>query len=224
MKENKEIKENEKKFPKLKSWEGKRVVTLKDIDMVHNRPTGTARRNFNKNKQRFIENEDYYKISAYEFRTQIDGNETKKVAEDVYLFTEMGYLILVKSFKDDLSWEVQRRLVNSYFKQDSKQELIQGSEIDMSKALVKNKPKTWYEKNQWKMKVICDCFGWERKYLYHKMLTELSELYNMEFFEEMFVKETGKVLKYKIQLIEFYPMMQDIANRYLDFLLGNTGE
>ena len=56
------------------------------------------------------------------------------------------------------------------------------------------------------------------------MLTELSEVYNMEFFEEMFVKETGKVLKYKIQLIEFYPMMQDIANRYLDFLLGNTGE
>ena len=33
-----------------------------------------------------------------------------------YLITETGYLMLVKSFTDDLSWEVQRQLVQSYFK------------------------------------------------------------------------------------------------------------
>lgn len=207
-------------LPAIKEWNGQRVVTLKDIDSVHDRPNGTARRSFNKNKKHFIDGVDYFVRNSYEAKQEYGISAPNGLT----LLTESGYLMVVKSFTDDLSWEVQRRLVNSYFKQESKQELIQGSEIDMSKALVKNKPKTWYEKNQWKMKVICDCFGWERKYLYHKMLTELSEVYNMEFFEEMFVKETGKVLKYKIQLIEFYPMMQDIANRYLDFLLGNTGE
>lgn len=210
-------------LPAIKEWNGQRVVTFKDIDLVHGRSKGNAKRNFTNNRKHFIDGVDYFVVSKEQCNGKIFpiGNIPPK---GLTLLTESGYLMVVKSFTDDLSWEVQRRLVNSYFKQDSKQELIQGSEIDMSKALVKNKPKTWYEKNQWKMKVICDCFGWERKYLYHKMLTELSEVYNMEFFEEMFVKETGKVLKYKIQLIEFYPMMQDIANRYLDFLLGNTGE
>ncbi|HNQ43870.1 MAG TPA: hypothetical protein PKI59_05545 [Candidatus Cloacimonadota bacterium] len=31
-------------------------------------------------------------------------------------FTESGYLMLVKSLTDDLSWAVQRELVNSYFR------------------------------------------------------------------------------------------------------------
>ena len=32
------------------------------------------------------------------------------------IITESGYLMLVKSFDDDISWEVQRSLVNTYFK------------------------------------------------------------------------------------------------------------
>ena len=34
---------------------------------------------------------------------------------DVTLLTKMGYLMLVKSFTDDLAWMVQRQLVKSYF-------------------------------------------------------------------------------------------------------------
>ena len=36
--------------------------------------------------------------------------------------TESGYLMLVKSLMDDLSWKVQRQLVSSYFKKDSSSE------------------------------------------------------------------------------------------------------
>lgn len=45
---------------RIKEYEGKRVITFKDIDMVHDRPEGTARRNFNTNKKHFIEGEDFY--------------------------------------------------------------------------------------------------------------------------------------------------------------------
>ena len=38
----------------VKEYEGKRVVTFKDIDAVHGRPDGTARKRFNENKKRFI--------------------------------------------------------------------------------------------------------------------------------------------------------------------------
>ncbi|OAD19482.1 toxin-antitoxin system, toxin component, Bro family [Candidatus Thiomargarita nelsonii] len=37
------------------------------------------------------------------------------VTEAITLITETGYLMLVKSFTDDLAWQVQRELVNKYF-------------------------------------------------------------------------------------------------------------
>lgn len=104
----------------VKEWDGKRVVTFKDIDAVHNRPEGTASRNFRANRERFIESEDFFKISADEFRRRWDGL-TAKATEDVTLITESGYLMLVKSFTDDLAWKVQRELVNSYFRAKSAQ-------------------------------------------------------------------------------------------------------
>ena len=39
----------------VKEFRGKRVVTFKDIDSVHERAEGTAKRNFNVNKQHFLE-------------------------------------------------------------------------------------------------------------------------------------------------------------------------
>ena len=44
----------------IKEYNGQRVVTLKDIDIVHQRPEGTASRNFINNRQHFIENTDYF--------------------------------------------------------------------------------------------------------------------------------------------------------------------
>lgn len=101
----------------IKEYEGKRVITFKDIDMVHNRPEGTARKRFNDNKKHFIEGEDYFKVKCSEVRpffgqTLPNGFNPKA---DVTLMTESGYLMLAKSLTDDLSWDVQRKLVNDYF-------------------------------------------------------------------------------------------------------------
>lgn len=95
----------------IKEYQDQRVVTLKDIDTVHQRPDGTARRNFNTNKQHFIEGVDYFKIQPNEIRTV--GITSPNGGTVV---TESGYLMLVKSFTDDLSWDIQRQLVNTYFK------------------------------------------------------------------------------------------------------------
>ena len=101
----------------VKEHKGKRVVTFKDIDMVHERPEGTAKRNFNENKDKFIENEDFFSIPYSEFCTEYVPNPPKGGNPNipVYLVTEQGYLMLVKSLTDDLAWEVQRKLVKSYF-------------------------------------------------------------------------------------------------------------
>lgn len=98
-----------------KTLDGKPVLTFRDIDAIHHRPGGTAKRNFNTNRQRFIEGEDFFKITPDEFRTAI-GDMNSRQQNDVYLFTESGYLMIVKSFTDDWAWEVQRKLVKAYFR------------------------------------------------------------------------------------------------------------
>lgn len=100
----------------IKEYNGQRVVTFKDIDTVHQRPTGTAKRNFSVNKKHFIEGEDYFKICVDEIRTNKIMDISAKARADIMVVTESGYLMIVKSFTDDLAWNVQRQLVNSYFK------------------------------------------------------------------------------------------------------------
>ena len=80
----------------VKEYKGQRVVTFKDIDLVHER------------------HNDYM---------------------DQVLLTEQGYLMLVKSFTDDLAWEVQRSLVKNYFtkvKQKSAIEIIQEAVLEVN--------------------------------------------------------------------------------------------
>ncbi|WP_342547677.1 ORF6N domain-containing protein [Paenibacillus sp. FSL P2-0089] len=103
----------------VKEFGGKRIVTFKDIDDLHRRPEGTASRNFRANKEKFISGEDYWHLQNQEAAnfatTNIVGTNPSKTRE-LILLTESGYLMLVKSFTDDLAWKVQRQLVNSYFR------------------------------------------------------------------------------------------------------------
>lgn len=99
-----------------KEYKGERVVTFRDIDTVHERPNGTAGRNFRENKKHFIEGEDYFKVCSDEIRRNNIMDISDKAHQDIVLLTESGYLMLVKSFTDDLAWDVQRKLVKGYFR------------------------------------------------------------------------------------------------------------
>lgn len=114
--QNKVVKVNNQDVS-VKEFNGQRVVTFKDVDLVHERPDGTAGRNFRDNKVHFIEGEDYFKICPDEIRRNKIMDISPKLHQDVVFLTESGYLMLVKSFTDDLAWQVQRQLVKSYFKQ-----------------------------------------------------------------------------------------------------------
>lgn len=105
----------------IKEYNGQRVVTFKDIDMVHGRPDGTARKRFADNRNRFIEGQDFFIVTPKSLENAKMSEKRTAGIEEVNprgtaLVTEQGYLMLVKSFTDDLAWEVQRQLVNAYFK------------------------------------------------------------------------------------------------------------
>lgn len=101
----------------IKEYESKRVITFKDIDRVHERPYGTASNAFKRHRQRFIKDEDYFHITrniSLDVRRPL-GLETIP-PKGIILVTESGYLMISKVFDDDIAWDVQRKLVNSYFR------------------------------------------------------------------------------------------------------------
>lgn len=96
------------------------VVTFKMIDQLHLRPEGTARKAFNNHFDKFIESDDYFRVSYEEWKNMTavnnihSGHDTGQ-RNDIIFITQSGYLMLVKSFNDDFAWQVQRDLVNRYF-------------------------------------------------------------------------------------------------------------
>ena len=105
----------------VKEYRGQRVVTFKDIDAVHGRPDGTARKRFADNRNRFVEGEDYFVVTPKSLEESMMSEKRTSGINEVNprgtaFITEQGYLMLVKSFTDDLAWKVQRQLVSSYFK------------------------------------------------------------------------------------------------------------
>lgn len=110
----------------VKEYKGQRVVTFKDIDECHERPEGTARKRFNENKHRFVEGVDYFILTSKDTLMSVKRtleNDSLKYENCTFeipnrgmvAIAESGYMMLVKSFTDDLAWEVQRMLVNTYF-------------------------------------------------------------------------------------------------------------
>jgi hypothetical protein len=108
----------------IKEYEGQRVVTLRDVDNLHRRPTGAARKTFNSHRKQFVENEDYFVLNTDEAQNTYG----LKAPNGVILLTESGYLLLVKPFTDELAWTVQRQLIKTYFKA---KEIITPSNVEV---------------------------------------------------------------------------------------------
>jgi hypothetical protein len=98
-------------------YRGKRVVTFAMVDQVHQRTEGTARKRFNDNKERFVAGEDFFHLSFHEVASlsELRTAGLQPNSQGLIVLTQSGYLMLVKSFTDDLAWRVQRELVNRYF-------------------------------------------------------------------------------------------------------------
>ena len=127
----------------IREYNGQRVVTFKDIDLVHQNKNGVARRNFNRNKKHFIEGEDYFTLTrAVSNETNCPIRNISVPNKGITVLTESGYLLIAKSFTDDLSWQVQRTLVNNYFK-NKEQAISQQKVVEQktnNKSLVEYTP------------------------------------------------------------------------------------
>ena len=102
----------------VKEYQNQVIMTSWDIAKMHERDVKDVNQNFKRHQDKFILGIDYFVIPKEKIsETQIVIQEfIPNNVKEISLFTETGYLMLVKTFTDDLSWSRQRILVNNYFR------------------------------------------------------------------------------------------------------------
>lgn len=91
----------------VRVFDGQRVVTFADVEKVHNRAEGTAKKRFHDNRKHFIENVDFFMLKPcnagkYEVSLLDSEKSENRTLENIpnrglILLTETGYLMIVKS-------------------------------------------------------------------------------------------------------------------------------
>lgn len=203
----------------IREYNGQRVVTFKDIDTIHQRVKGTARNAFNRNRRHFIKGVDYITLKPDE-QENIDYVRLTYIPQKgITLLTESGYLMVVKAFTDDLSWQVQRQLVNTYFK--AKEEPVQlllseepEPKYKTSDTKIRLNP-VWYERNRRTIEHICRSANLPKKTLYHEILVYLGEQYDLDYANYLYQKETGNPPKYPMDIVNYFTQLGEEADGYL---------
>lgn len=203
----------------IREYNGERVVTFKDIDTIHQRVKGTARNAFNRNRRHFIKGIDYITLKPDE-QENIDYVRLTYIPQKgITLLTESGYLMVVKAFTDDLSWQVQRQLVNTYFK--AKEEPVQlllseepEPKYKTSDTKIRLNP-VWYERNRRTIEHICRSANLPKKTLYHEILVYLGEQYDLDYANYLYQKETGNPPKYPMDIVNYFTQLGEEADGYL---------
>lgn len=190
----------------IREYDGQRVVTFKDIDKVHQRPKGTAKRNFTRNKKHFIENEDYFVVTREDVGTNfVPTYGFNEKAPSGILVTETGYLMLVKSLRDDLSWDVQRQLVKAYFK--VKQEIPERKTYPL---LVEDK---WLAEMEPNFEYLCKEYKLTRKGLYHKILLDIGKSYNVDDYKILYKYEKGYESRFVMEVVSYFAELREEAEK-----------
>lgn len=201
----------------IREYNGQRVVTFKDIDRVHQRKSGTAKASFRRNKKYFQDGLDYIVLT----KDNVNGTLStigKIPPRGITLLTETGYLMIVKTFTDDLSWSVQRQLVNNYFEkrvvQNTIDELPDIKKYDLKVPINPD----WYERNRGRIRRICERKDVTHKTLYHFILKILGEKYDLDEANIIFCREVGHYPKYAIDIVSYFRELGEMADDILDKL------
>ena len=214
-------------IPKIKIWNDQRVVTFRDIDEVHQRPEGTAKKAFSRNRKRFIRGVDYFIVTRSEIQKSV--KDTLEYFGDIpnrgiTVLTETGYLMVVKPFTDDLSWKVQRRLVSSYFNCGKLQnEAINRSDIPQPhEGHYQSLANTWMKDHEPLFKQICSAYGISRKELYHKILLDIGDDYNVDDYRVFYKRDTGHAPEYIMEVVSFYPELREAAETIIQIHMNRV--
>lgn len=201
----------------VREYNGQRVVTLKDIDKVHGKKFDTAKKSFQKHKKHFILGEDYFEMTRKELGEIYSPND-KIIGNPnliTYLFTESGYLMIVKTFTDDLSWKVQRTLVNSYFAVKNQQPTPTTTDAIEEKHYFPEDT-DWFRTNEWKIRYYCEYVGITKKVFMHVLLKVIGRKYYFDGARKKYIEETGNLKPTNSDVISYFDNIREEADKCLN--------
>ena len=199
----------------VREWNGQRVVTFRDIDNAHGVKPGSAKRNFIRNKRHFIENEDYFIATRDSLKSvNLTPLNVDIPTRGITLITEMGYLMLAKSFTDDKSWNVQRTLVNAYFMLKNQQPTPTATTAIEEKPTLEFET-DWFCINRGKINYICRCYDITSKEYMHHLLEVLGRTYNFDEAKRIYSATTGNWKCRNSEVITYFPQLSDLASKIL---------
>lgn len=209
----------------IREYNGQRVVTFKDIDTAHHNKDGITRRSFSRNKKHFIEGEDYFVLNkANSNGTNCPIRNITIPNKGITVLTESGYLLIAKSFTDDLSWEVQRQLVNAYFKAKAQSQTavapaqVEDAKYNTSNTLVP-KVKSWYIRNRSNLEWVAYKTNCKLSYVCHRLLKRIGEEYDLEAAKKIYEEETGYAPQYPLDIVDYFPQLSAMATWWLNDLI-----
>lgn len=210
----------------IREYNGQRVVTFKDIDTVHKNKSGTAYRNFSRNKKHFIEGTHFFVLKKENSNVTICHNRNIVVPnKGLTVLTERGYLLVAKSFNDDLSWKVQDQLADTYFKarEPINPEVLQAEPMELPIHLTSSTPvprnPSFYARNRRRLNKLCNLSGATLSYVYHRLLMRVGEEYDMTAAKNIYRNEVGHEPVYQMDLIDYFPQLSDLAESFLGDLI-----
>lgn len=114
---------------KIAEYHNIRVLTTQQLAECYGTTTDTITKNFNRNKDRYIEGKHFICLRGEELK-EFKANGQIDLLPNIhtlYLWTEKGAFLHAKSLNTDEAWEVYDRLVESYFR--VKQKAIDRSQL-----------------------------------------------------------------------------------------------
>lgn len=99
--------------------EDKKAMLAKDVALIHGQPVGNINRIVNNNRKWFEDGVDVIDLlnasDAFRNFAKEQGLITSNRVQNIYLFSERGYSMLVKFMSDEKATQIYKQLLNNYF-------------------------------------------------------------------------------------------------------------
>ena len=99
--------------------EGKKAMLAKDVALIHGQLVGNINRIVNNNRKWFEDGVDVIDLlnasDAFRNFAKEQGLITSNRVQNIYLFSERGYSMLVKFMSDEKATQIYKQLLNNYF-------------------------------------------------------------------------------------------------------------
>lgn len=154
---------------------------------------------------------DYFQESTY---TDSSGKENK-----CYKISRMGCDFLANKFTGEKGIIFTAKYIQKFHEMENV--ILNGTarKIKATSDTLLPPPSDWYSKNNKRMEMICAKYNITRKNLYHLILTHVGNEFDLASAEAIYIDERGFKPKYALDIIKYFPQLQEVADKYINYLL-----